>query len=168
VKTGPGRRVRPEAVERKAFAARFFIDVARRLRASGRLADSAAYFAQAGALSPEDSGHLLDEVRLLQQLGRRDEAFQRIAARLHAAGCASPFRVRAAELLAELGRGPEALATWTSAFGCGYRDPAALSRYLEYLQREGRVKLAFREAQAYADPADLPRLRGQLAAADRP
>jgi hypothetical protein len=52
-------------------------------------------------------------------------------------------------------------------FGCGYRDPAALSEYLRFLEREGRLTLAFHEAQAFADPADLPRLRGLLAAGDR-
>lgn len=163
--TGPGRRVRPDAVESKAIAARFYADVARRLRTSGRLADSAEYFAQASALAPEDFGHLLDEVRVLRQLGRGDDAFRSVAARLHDVPCASAFRVRAAELLAEIGRAPEAIATWTSTFACGHRDPAALSTYLGYLEREGRLTLAFREAQAYADPSDLPRLRGQLAAA---
>ncbi|HWE23706.1 MAG TPA: hypothetical protein VG496_07170 [Myxococcales bacterium] len=166
--TGPGRRVRDDALEQKAVAARFFADVARRLRASGRPLDSAEYFAQASVLAPDDSNLLLDEVRVLQQLGRRDEAFRCVAARLHDAPCASAFRVRAAELLAEMGRAPEALATWTSTFACGYRDPDALSRYLQYLEREGRLTLAFREAQAFADPSDLPRLRGQLAAGGDP
>jgi hypothetical protein len=167
--TSAGPRAPRNSVEPNPVAARFYADVARRLRAAGHLADSAAYFAQAGALSPDDSGLLLDEVGVLQQLGHRDDAFHRVAARLHGAPCASALRAQAAELLAGMGRGPEAIATWTSAFGCGYRDPAALSRYLDYLEREGRLTLAFREAQAFADPADLPRLRGQLAAAaDRP
>ena len=39
------------------------------------------------------------------------------------APCASPVRAEAAQLLAELGRAPEAIATWTGLFGCGYRDP---------------------------------------------
>ena len=164
---GRGQRLRPDAVQGKAAAARFFVEMARRLRASGRAGESAAYFAEAGSLAPDDPGHLLDEVRILQRAGRREEAARRIAARLHGAPCASALRVEAAQLLAELGRAPEAIATWTSAFGCGYRDPAALSQYLRFLEREGRLTLAFREAQAYADPADLPRLRGQLAAGDR-
>jgi hypothetical protein len=157
-----------DSVQPNPVAARFYADLARRLRSSGRLADSASYFAEAGMLAPEDSSLLLDEVRILQQLRRRDDAFRRVAARLHGATCASALRVQAAALLAEMGRAPEAIATWTSAFGCGYRDSAALSTYLEYLQRQGRLTLAFHEAQAYADPSDLPRLRGQLAAADRP
>jgi hypothetical protein len=164
---GPGQRLRPDEVERKAAAARFFVDVAQRLRASGRAAESAPYFAEAGALAPEDPGHLLDEVRILQRAGRREEAVRRIAARLHGVPCASALRVEAAQLLAELGRAPEAIATWAGAFGCGYRDPAALSQYLRFLEHEGRLTLAFHEAQAYADPADLPRLRGQLAAGER-
>ncbi len=110
---------------------------------------------------------MVEEVRLLQQQRRRDEAVRRISVRLHDIPCASPLRAEAAQLLAELGRAPEAIATWSGVFGCGYRDAAALSRYLRFLEREGRVALAFREAEAYADPADLPRLRGELAAADR-
>jgi tetratricopeptide (TPR) repeat protein len=164
---GAARPLRADAVQDRQAAARFFVDVARRLRSSRRVAESAAYFAEAGALAPDDPGHLLDEVRLLQQAGRRDEAMRRIAARLHGAPCASAVRVRAAQLLADLGRAPEAIATWTSAFGCGYRDPDALSDYLRFLEREGRLTLAFHEAQRFADPADLPRLRGQLAAGDR-
>jgi len=164
---GRGQRLRAEEVQRKPAAARFFVEVGRRLRESGRQAESAAYFAEAGLLAPEDPGHLVDEVRILQRAGRRDEAVRRIAARLHGAPCASPLRIEAARLLAELGRAPEAIATWTGAFGCGYRDPAALSEYLRFLEREGRLTLAFREAQAFADPADLPRLRGMLAAGDR-
>ena len=165
--TGPGRRLRPDEVQRKEVAARFFVEVARRLRASGRAAESAAWFAEVGALRPDDPGQLLDEVRMLRQAGRTDEAFRRIAARLHGAPCASALRVQAAQLLADLRRAPEAIATWTGAFGCGYRDPDALSQYLRFLEREGRLTLAFREAQIYADPADLPRLRGMLAAGDR-
>jgi len=173
---GHGQRLRPQKnnsffgpddVQGKAAAARFFVEVGRRLRASGRAVESAAYFAEAGSLAPDDPGHLLDEVRTLQRAGRREEAVRRIAARLHGAPCASALRVEAAQLLAELGRTPEAIATWTGTFSCGYRDPAALSQYLRFLEREGRLTLAFREAQAYADPADLPRLRGQLAAGDR-
>ena len=164
--TGPGQRLRPDEVQRKEVAARFFVEVARRLRASGRAAESAAYFAEAGALAPGDPGRLLDEVRLLKKAGRRDEAVRRIAARLHGAPCASPLRVEAAQLLADLGRAPEAIATWTSAFGCGYRDPDALSQYLRFLERHGRLTFAFHEAQAFADPADLPRIRGQLAAGE--
>lgn len=165
--TGAAPRVRADTVRDKETAARFFADVARRLRASKRGAESAAYFAEAGALAPADPGHLVDEVRILQQAGRREEAVRRIAARLHGAPCASALRTQAAQLLAELGRAPEAIATWTSAFGCGYRDPVSLSEYLRFLEREGRLTLAFHEAQAFADPADLPRLRGQLAAGDR-
>jgi hypothetical protein len=164
---GRGQRLRAEDVQRKPAAARFFVEVGRRLRESGRQAESAAYFAEAGSLSPEEPGRLTDELRVLQRAGRRDEAVRRIAARLHGAPCASPLRVEAARLLAELGRAPEAIATWTGAFGCGYRDPAALSEYLRFLEREGRLTLAFHEAQAFADPADLPRLRGLLAAGDR-
>ena len=163
---GPGQRLRPDAVQRKEVAARFFVDVAKRLRALGRRAESAAWFATAGSLAPDDPSHLLDEVRILRQAKRDDEAFRRIAARLHGAPCAAPLRAQAAELLADLGRAPEAIATWTSTFGCGYRDPAALSRYLRFLERQGRLTLAFHEAQAYADPADLPRLRGMLAAGE--
>ncbi|HKC60293.1 MAG TPA: hypothetical protein VKB92_09415 [Myxococcales bacterium] len=164
--TGPGQRLRPDEVQRKDVAARFFVEVAQRLRASGRAAESAAYFAEAGALAPGEPGHLLDEVRLLKQAGRRDEAFRRIAARLHGAPCASPLRAEAAQLLADLGRSAEAIATWTSAFGCGYRDPDALSQYLRFLERHGRLTFAFHEAQAFADPTDLPRIRGQLAAGE--
>ena len=164
---GRGQRLRAQAVERKPAAARFFVEVGRRLRESGRQAESAAYFAEAGLLAPDDPDHLVDEVRILRRAGRRDEAVRRIAARLHDVPCASALRVQAAQLFAELGRAPEAIATWTSAFGCGYRDPAALSEYLRFLEREGRLTLAFHEAQAFADPADLPRLRGMLAAGDR-
>jgi hypothetical protein len=164
---GAARTPRADAVQDKEAAARFFVEVGRRLRASRRVAESAAYFAEAGALAPGDPGHLLDEVRLLQQAGQTKEAVRRIAARLHGAPCASALRVRAAQLLAELGRAPEAIATWSSAFECGYRDPDALSDYLRFLEREGRLTLAFHEAQRFADPADLPRLRGQLAAGDR-
>lgn len=164
---GPGQRLRAQAVQGKLAAARFFVEVGRRLRESGRQAESAAYFAEAGLLTPADPARLVDEVRILQRAGRRDEAVRRIAGRLHGIPCASALRVEAAQLLAELGRAPEAIATWTSAFGCGYRDPAALSEYLRFLEREGRLTLAFHEAQAFADPADLPRLRGLLAAGDR-
>ena len=127
----------------------------------------AAWFATAGSLAPDDPGHLLDEVRILRQAKRDDEAFRRIAARLHGAPCSSPLRAQAAQLLADLGRAPEAIATWTGLFGCGYRDPAALSQYLRFLEQQGRLTLAFHEAQAFADPADLPRLRGMLAAGER-
>ena len=159
---------RLDKLERKAVAARFFADLGRRLHASGRVRESASCFAQAGALAPENAAYLFDEVRALQQLGHRDEAFRRVAARLHGAPCASSLRIEAAQLLAELGHPAEAIATWTSAFGCGYRDSAALSRYLRFLEREGRMTLAFHEAQAFADRSDLPRLRGQLAAANDP
>ena len=159
--------MRAQDVQGKAAAARFFVELGRRLRESGRQAESAAYFAEAGLLAPADPGRLVDEVRILQRAGRRDEAVRRIAAKLHGAPCASALRIEAARLLAELGRAPEAIATWTGAFGCGYRDPAALSEYLRFLEREGRLTLAFHEAQAFADPADLPRLRGLLAAGDR-
>jgi len=101
--TGPGQRLRADAVERKAVAARFFVEVARRLRSSGRATESAAWFAEAGALTPDDPGQLLDEVRVLRQAKRNDEAVRRIAARLHGAPCASPLRAQAAQLLAELG-----------------------------------------------------------------
>ena len=164
---GAGQRLRPDAVQRKDVAARFFVDVAQRLRALGRGAESAAWFDAAGSLAPDDPGHLLDEVRILRQAKRDDEAFRRIAARLHGAPCDSPLRAQAAQLLADLRRVPEAIATWTSTFSCGYRDPDALSQYLRFLEREGRLTLAFHEAQSFADPADLPRLRGMLAAGDR-
>jgi hypothetical protein len=165
------RRAHPAALdklERKAVAARFFADLGRRLHASGRVREGASAFAQAGALAPENAAYLFNEVRALQQLGRSEDAFHRVATRLHGAQCASPLRIEAAELLAEMGRSPEAIATWTSAFSCGYRDSAALSRYLRFLEREGRMTLAFHEAQTFADRSDLPRLRGQIAAANDP
>jgi hypothetical protein len=165
------RRAHParlDNLERKNVAARFFADLGRRLHESGRVRESALSFAQAGALAPDNAAYLFNEVRALQQLGRRDDAFHRVAARLHGAQCASSLRIEAAELLADLGHPAEALATWTSTFGCGYRDSAALSRYLRFLEHEGRMTLAFHEAQAFADRSDLPRLRGQLAAANDP
>jgi len=164
---GRAPRMKVEAVQRKPAAARFFAEVARSLRASGRAKASPEYLAQAGSLAPGEPAYLVEEVRGLQQLGRNNEAVLRIAERLHGAPCASALRIEAAQLLADLGHAPEALATWTSAFGCGYRDPAALGRYLRFLERDGRVSFALREAQAYADPADLPRLRGELVAGDR-
>ena len=168
IATGRAPRLSAGSVQRKAVAARFFADVARRLRAARRGTESAAWFAEAGALSPDDTGLLADEVRELQQAGRRDEAARRIAAKVQASTCASALRVQAARLLADLGRSAEAISTWGNAFACGYRDADALSQYLRFLEREGKLDLAFREAQAYADPADLPRLRGQLAAGERP
>ena len=164
---GRSERMRAQDVRRNPAAARFFDEIGRRLREGGRQAESAPYFAEAGLLAPEDPAHLADEVSTLKRAGRRDEAVRRIAARLHGAPCASGLRVEAARLLADLDRAPEAIATWTSVFGCGYRDPAALSEYLRFLEREGRLTLAFHEAQAFADPSDLPRLRGLLAAGDR-
>jgi hypothetical protein len=162
LRLGRARQLRADEVERKPQAARFFAEVARRVSAR----EKAAYLAAVGALAPQDSASLAEEVRLLQQLGRREEAVRSVAARLHDVPCASPLRAEGAQLLADLGRASEAIATWSSLFGCGYRDAAALSRYLHLLERKGHVDLAFREAQAYADPADLPRLRGELAAAD--
>jgi hypothetical protein len=166
--TARAPRLRAHDVQRKAAAARFFADVGRRLRAAGRVSDSVAYFGEAGALAPEDAGLLGDEVRVLQQMGRRDEAARRIAARIQGTPCTSALRVHAAPLLAELGRSAEAIGAWSGAFACGYRDPDALSQYLRFLEREGKLTLAFHEAEAYADPADLPRLRGQLAAGEPP
>jgi hypothetical protein len=166
--TGRAQRLRAENVQRKAAAARFFADLARRLRAVGRASEGAVYLAEAGALAPDDLVLFVEEVRLLQQAGRRDEAARRIGARAHAASCASALRAKAAQLLADLGRSAEAIAAWSSAFGCGYRDADALAQYLRFLEREGKLTLAFHEAEAYADPADLPRLRGQLAAGEQP
>src|SRR2546430_17482454 len=49
--TGTGQRLRAEAVQRKPAAARFFVEVGRRLREAGRQAESAPYFAAAGLLA---------------------------------------------------------------------------------------------------------------------
>jgi tetratricopeptide (TPR) repeat protein len=146
--------VAADAVPRPVAVAHFFNQAGLTAFRDGRLAQAREAFERARALSPQEPVFVKNVVETLRREGKKEEALAWLGRELKGAQCSSALRATQASLLADLGKTPEALATWTSLFGCGYLDDAAFDEYARFLEAHGKADLALKEAAAYAGRDD--------------
>jgi tetratricopeptide (TPR) repeat protein len=159
--------IRQESVPRPAAVAHFFNHLGLTAFRDGRFAQAREAFEQAHALAPQDLAYAKNVVGTMRREGNKQAALDWLGRELKGASCSAPLRATQAFNLADLGKVPEALATWSSLFGCGYLDDAAFEEYAHFLESHGKVDLAVKEAAAYAaryDSVSIALLRAELLA----
>ena len=160
----PGAIAR-DAVPRPLAAAHFFNEMGLVAFRDGRLAQAREAFEEAHALGPQEPVYVKNAVGTMRRQGNKQAALEWLARELKGARCSSALRATQASLLADLGKTPEALATWTSLFGCGYLDDDAFAEYARFLESHGKGELAAKEAASYAarnDSVAVALLRAEL------
>ena len=159
--------VAPSAVSRPAAVAHFFNELGLAAFENGRFDQALEAFEQAHAVAPQENAYATNVVGTLRRAGKKQAAIEWLGRELKGASCSAPLRATLAFNLADVGKAPEALATWTGLFACGYLDDAAFAQYARFLESHGKVDLALKEAAAYTaryDSVAIALLRSDLLA----
>jgi transglutaminase-like putative cysteine protease/tetratricopeptide (TPR) repeat protein len=162
---GRAAAIGKNAVPRPAAVAHFFNEMGLVAFRDGRFAQAREAFAEAHALGPQEPAYVRNVVGSLRREGKKEAALDWLGRQLKGASCSSPLRATYASNLADLGKVPEALATWTELFACGYLDDEAFDEYARFLESHGKADLALREAADYAgrsDSVSIALLRAEL------
>jgi transglutaminase-like putative cysteine protease/tetratricopeptide (TPR) repeat protein len=154
-----------DKVPRPAAVAQFFNNLGLTAFRAGRWEPARAAFEQAHALVPTDADYVSNIVETFSRQGKKQAALEWLVNAVKGTECSSPMRATEASLLADLGKAPEAIAVWTSLFGCGYLEDSTFADYAHFLEAHGKAALAIKEAEKYAarqDSTDIALLRADL------
>ncbi|HWE23705.1 MAG TPA: DUF3857 domain-containing protein [Myxococcales bacterium] len=162
---GEAAAIAKDKVPRPGTAALVFNQLGLIAFRQGRWDPARAAFEQAHALVPDDGDYVSNIVETLTRQGKKRAALEWLASAVKGTECSSPLRAIEASLLGDLGKVPEAIATWTRLFGCGYVDDNAFEEYARFLEAHGKLALALTEADKYAvrnDSVAIAVLRAEL------
>jgi tetratricopeptide (TPR) repeat protein len=151
---GDAPAIAREKVPRPAAVAQFFNHLGLTAFRAGRWDPARAAFAHAHALVPNDGDYVSNIVETFSRQGKKQAALDWLADAVKGTECSSPLRATQASLLADLGKVPEAIATWTALFRCGYLDDSTFADYARFLEAHGKASLAATEVEKYAARQD--------------